>query len=95
MSKEKWNEAGRFWEDDHTWLDDQQRAQCARAHEAGTFQSPVPTQMISNGEYMPVPQTKQQKQVEARVQELERELRRVETERDILKKALAIFSQRT
>jgi transposase len=32
---------------------------------------------------------------EARVQELERELRRVETERDILKKALAIFSQRT
>jgi transposase-like protein len=33
--------------------------------------------------------------LEARVQELERELRRVETERDILKKALAIFSQRT
>jgi transposase len=33
--------------------------------------------------------------LEARVQELERELRRVETEREILKKALAIFSQRT
>lgn len=33
--------------------------------------------------------------LEARVQELERELRRVEQERDILKKALAIFSQRT
>ena len=32
--------------------------------------------------------------LESRVQELERELRRVETERDILKKALAIFSQR-
>jgi transposase len=33
--------------------------------------------------------------LEARVQELEKELRRVEQERDILKKALAIFSQRT
>ncbi len=33
--------------------------------------------------------------LESRVQELEKELRRVEQERDILKKALAIFSQRT
>ena len=33
--------------------------------------------------------------LETRVQELERELRRVEQERDILKKALAIFSQKT
>ena len=33
--------------------------------------------------------------LEARVQQLEKELRRVEQERDILKKALAIFSQRT
>lgn len=32
--------------------------------------------------------------LESRVQELERELRRVEQERDILKKALAIFSQK-
>ena len=32
--------------------------------------------------------------LEARVHELERELRRVEQERDILKKALAIFSQK-
>lgn len=32
--------------------------------------------------------------LETRVQELERELRRVEQERDILKKALAIFSQK-
>ena len=31
--------------------------------------------------------------LEARVQELEKELRRVEQERDILKKALAIFSR--
>ncbi len=33
--------------------------------------------------------------LESRVQELEKELRRVEQEREILKKALAIFSQRT
>ena len=33
--------------------------------------------------------------LEGRVQELEKELRRVEQERDILKKALAIFSQKT
>ena len=33
--------------------------------------------------------------LETRVQNLEKELRRVEQERDILKKALAIFSQKT
>ena len=33
--------------------------------------------------------------LESRVQELEKELRRVEQERDILKKALSIFSQKT
>jgi len=33
--------------------------------------------------------------LESRVQDLEKELRRVEQERDILKKALAIFSQKT
>src|SRR5205823_1003175 len=32
--------------------------------------SPVPTRMVSNGEYMPVPQTDQQKKVEARLDEL-------------------------
>jgi predicted TIM-barrel fold metal-dependent hydrolase len=70
MSKETWNEAGRIWEEDHTWLNDEQRAKCARAHESGTFPSPVPTQMISNGEYMPAPQTKKQQQVESRIKEL-------------------------
>src|SRR5262249_24438689 len=56
--------------DDHTWLDDEQRAQCARAHEAGVFRSPVPTQMISNGEYMQAPQSKKQRQVEERIKDL-------------------------
>ena len=69
-SKEKWNEAGRIWEEDHTWLDESQQAQCARAHEADVFQSPIPTQMVSNGEYMPAPQTNKQKQVEHRIKEL-------------------------
>ena len=70
MSKETWNEVGRIWEEDHTWLDDEQRAKCARAHESGTFPSPIPTQMISNGEYVPAPQTKKQQQVESRIKEL-------------------------
>jgi len=34
------------------------------------FKSPVPTQMISNGEFTPMPQTKQQKQVEERIKQL-------------------------
>ena len=33
--------------------------------------------------------------LESRVRQLEEDLRRVERERDVLKKALAIFSQRT
>ena len=51
------------------WLSDAQLARCAPAETEG-FQSPVPTRMVSNGEYMPHPQTAQQRQVEARVQEL-------------------------
>jgi predicted TIM-barrel fold metal-dependent hydrolase len=34
------------------------------------FKTPIPTQMISNGEFTPMPQTKQQKQVEERIKEL-------------------------
>ena len=33
-------------------------------------ETPIPTQMISNGEFTPMPQTKQQKQVEERIMEL-------------------------
>jgi uncharacterized protein len=70
MGKETWNETGRVWEEDHTWLDETQQAKCARAHESDMFQSPIPTHMISNGEYMPAPQTQKQKHVEQRIQEL-------------------------
>src|SRR5262245_55043982 len=70
MPVEKWNESGRGWEEDHGLLDAEQMAQCERADVAEPLRSPVPTRMISNGEYMPAPQTGQQKRVEARVEEL-------------------------
>jgi predicted TIM-barrel fold metal-dependent hydrolase len=70
MSNEKWNEEGKVWEEDHGLLDEEQVAQCARADVAETLRSPIPTRMVSNGEYMPVPQTGKQQQVEARIQEL-------------------------
>ena len=34
------------------------------------FESPVPTQIVSNGEFNPLPQTAQQRRVEARIKEL-------------------------
>jgi len=54
--------------EEDVWLSDEQLEQCAPA-ETEPFQSPVPTRMVSNGEYMPYPQTKQQ-HVEYRIKEL-------------------------
>lgn len=68
--KRIWNEVGRIWQDDHGLLDDDQIRRCARADAAGPLRTPIPTRMISNGEYMPIPQTAQQKEVEARLAEL-------------------------
>jgi hypothetical protein len=70
MPKRKWNEEGRTWERDHGLLDDDQIAKCVRADEGTVFPSPVPTRMISNGEYMPALQTQRQAQVESRIAEL-------------------------
>ncbi|NJR12855.1 hypothetical protein HC776_03110 [bacterium] len=42
----------------------------ARADVAEPFRSAVPTRMVSNGEYMPIPQTEEQHRVEVRVREL-------------------------
>ena len=70
MPVEKWNEEGKVWDEDHGLLDEAQVAKCARADVDDRLSSPIPTRMISNGEYMPAPQTDKQKQVEARVQEL-------------------------
>ena len=38
--------------------------------ESAAFHSPVPTQIVSNGEFVPLPQTLQQRKVEARIKEL-------------------------
>ena len=50
------------------WLDKQQRDKLQPAWEKD-FRSPVPTQMVSNGEFMPMPQSKRQAEVEARLKE--------------------------
>lgn len=77
MSIQPWNESGRVWEDDHGLLDDEQVAKCQRADVAEP-RSPVPTRMISNGEYMPAPQTQKQRNVESRLYDLaERASRRL------------------
>src|SRR2546430_9558138 len=56
--------------EEDSWLSESQLARLVRAEEADTLGSPIPTQVVSNGEYFPMPQTLQQKQVEARVAEL-------------------------
>jgi predicted TIM-barrel fold metal-dependent hydrolase len=50
------------------YLSARERA-CLESAENG-FRSPVPTQIISNGEFNPLPQTAQQRQVESRIKEL-------------------------
>lgn len=42
--------------------------------ETASADSPIPTQMISNGEFDPLPQTRQQRTVEARIEQLADEL---------------------
>jgi predicted TIM-barrel fold metal-dependent hydrolase len=66
----KWNESNRRWEPDETLLSDAELAQCTRACDDDRFRTPIPTQMVSNGEYMPLPQSEQQKRVEMRVKQL-------------------------
>lgn len=72
MAELKWRETGGHWEPDHTMMSEEELAKCARAYdvEDDEFRSPIPTRNVSNGEYLPKPQSKQQKQVEARIKEL-------------------------
>jgi len=42
--------------------------------ETGSYRSPVPTQIVSNGEYNPLPQTRDQQRVEARIKEMAEQL---------------------
>ncbi|HEV8440360.1 MAG TPA: amidohydrolase family protein [Methylomirabilota bacterium] len=51
------------------YLSDEELKRTAPA-EVASFRSPVPTQIVSNGEYNPLPQTRQQQRVEARITEL-------------------------
>jgi predicted TIM-barrel fold metal-dependent hydrolase len=55
--------------EEDAWLSDEQLRRVTPA-ETEPFQSPVPTRMVSNGEYMPHPQTEQQQHVEYRTKEL-------------------------
>src|SRR5260370_7374889 len=66
----KWKETGGTWEPDHTLLSDEQQAKCTRAYDAEDedFPSPVPTRVVSNGEYMLPPQSEGQKKGEGRVE---------------------------
>ncbi|MBL28096.1 MAG: amidohydrolase [Rhodospirillaceae bacterium] len=51
------------------YLDKEELSRTAPADEL-EFKSPVPTQIVSNGEFNPMPQTAQQKQVEERLKDL-------------------------
>lgn len=72
----KWNERNRRWEPDETLLSEEELARCARACDDDRYCTPIPTQMVSNGEYMPEPQSERQKNVEARIGELAKEAAR-------------------
>jgi uncharacterized protein len=50
------------------YLSDEERQQTAPA-ETATFRSPIPTQIVSNGEFNPLPQTREQRAVEARIKD--------------------------
>ena len=48
------------------YLSDEELTRTAPA-EVASFASPVPTQIVSNGEFNPLPQTREQQRVEARI----------------------------
>src|SRR5262245_36739804 len=51
------------------YLSDEELTRTAPA-EVASFASPIPTQIVSNGEFVPLPQTRDQARVEARITEL-------------------------
>jgi predicted TIM-barrel fold metal-dependent hydrolase len=56
--------------EEDSWLSESQLARLVRADDADELRSPIPTQVVSNGEYLPFAQTLEQQQVEARIGEL-------------------------
>ncbi len=57
------------------YLSDDELGRTAPA-ETASFRSPVPTQIVSNGEFNPLPQTRDQRRVEARIKRLADDLSR-------------------
>src|SRR5258705_3769917 len=53
--------------EEDSWFSEDQLEGLVRADVADELKSPIPTQMVSNGEYLPDPQTPKQKEVEARI----------------------------
>jgi hypothetical protein len=70
MAVEKWNETGKSWGSDHGLLEPEQIAKCGPADTLEPLRSPVPTRIVSNGEYMPELQTEKQSSVQQRITEL-------------------------
>src|ERR1700741_197856 len=64
-----------FLEGDMKFLSDEQLSELLPA-ETSSFPSPVPTQIVSSDEYMPVPQTEKQREIEARLKEMSDRLAR-------------------
>jgi hypothetical protein len=58
------------YREDDSWFSEAQLERLAPADHADRERLPIPTQMVSNGEYVPMPQTEKQKEVEARVKAL-------------------------
>jgi len=58
------------YREDDSWFSAAQLDRLAPADHADRVHSPIPTQMVSNGEYMPIGQTAKQKEVEARLKVL-------------------------
>src|SRR5260370_39563505 len=57
------------WEENmSTWLSEREQRLVAGA-EAASAATPIPTQIVSNGEYLPPPQSATQKKGEARIDE--------------------------
>ncbi len=56
--------------EEDSWFSDEQLSALAPADKSDALNSPIPTAMVSNGEYLPFPRSPQQRQVELRIAEL-------------------------
>jgi hypothetical protein len=68
--EEKMSDHKPEYREDDSWFSEAQLERLAPADHADPLHSPIPTQMVSNGEYMPIGQTDKQKEVQARFRAL-------------------------